>query len=384
MQIGTHFHRAGRTPYPAGLPVSSIRLWDAELSWKDIEPESGNYQFGALDKAVNQGLASGIGILYPLGMTPQWASSAPSQPSAYGPGNAAPPADPADWERFVRTVTRRYRGRISAYEIWNEPNLVAFYSGSVEQLADMTCAAKRILLEEDPSALLVGPAPTEGEKAVQWLRVFLATDARNCIDVIGIHLYTHSNLPPEGIIPIIDQLKQTLGDARLSQARIWNTEFGWKISNARVPNRGRVLLPAAARDYLLRSLLLQASMDIERAYQYSWNHRFMGLAEPDTGEFKDAVDGIRTARRWLDDEGRISCRPVTAVMLCTNREGTSMSLIAWSLSDEVVRVPIPWRGCKRVELPNGGQRLLNESDVVYASGSPVRIAPCVRQMTQVP
>jgi beta-glucosidase/6-phospho-beta-glucosidase/beta-galactosidase len=38
------------------------------------------------------------------------------------------------WRTFVRAVATRYKGQIEAYEIWNEPNLKMFWTGSVEQL----------------------------------------------------------------------------------------------------------------------------------------------------------------------------------------------------------------------------------------------------------
>ena len=61
------------------------------------------------------------------------------------------------WKPFVANLSQRYKGRINAYEIWNEPQLADFLypwdSHNRNLLAQMTKDAIRIIQGNDESAL---------------------------------------------------------------------------------------------------------------------------------------------------------------------------------------------------------------------------------------
>src|SRR5579864_2506756 len=51
--FGMHIHRAGSTtPWPT-VPVPARRLWDARVTWPDLEPTKGQWRFTALDYSVS-------------------------------------------------------------------------------------------------------------------------------------------------------------------------------------------------------------------------------------------------------------------------------------------------------------------------------------------
>src|SRR5215468_5110882 len=129
--FGMHIHHAGAaTPWPE-VPFSEWRLWDAYVAWPSLEPQKGKWHFETLDKYVALAEQHNVGILLPLGLSPQWASARPQEKSTYQPGNAAEPRNLDDWRNYVKTVATRYKGRIHEYEIWNEPNLKLFWTGDV-------------------------------------------------------------------------------------------------------------------------------------------------------------------------------------------------------------------------------------------------------------
>ena len=126
---GLHIHRAGALgSWPAAF--GAWRLWDARVAWPNLEPNPGQWRFDALDEYVEMAREHRVEILLPLGMSPSWASARPSEVSSYSPGATAEPADLQRWRDYVRTVAQRYKGRVRHYEIWNEPNLRSFYTGS--------------------------------------------------------------------------------------------------------------------------------------------------------------------------------------------------------------------------------------------------------------
>src|SRR5580692_6818486 len=77
--FGLHIHHLDRpmpTPWPS-MPVPAWRLWDADVTWPDIEPNKGQWQFERLDRYVSLAQQHGTSILLPLGGSPTWASARP-------------------------------------------------------------------------------------------------------------------------------------------------------------------------------------------------------------------------------------------------------------------------------------------------------------------
>ena len=96
--------------------------------------------------------------------------------------------DMASWNRYVDQVTRRYRGRISAYEITNEPNICITGRAYSRYLI---AAAERIR-KNDPRALIVGGGVTtdyNGESD-QFLREISESGAIQLCDALSFHPYS--------------------------------------------------------------------------------------------------------------------------------------------------------------------------------------------------
>jgi len=107
--FGMHIHRAdSSTPWP-GVRFGSWRLWDAYVSWPQLEPNRGQWDFKRLDKYVAMASLTGVNVLLPLGLSPAWASARPNEVSAYRYGNAAEPLNIEDWRSYVRAVAERYK-----------------------------------------------------------------------------------------------------------------------------------------------------------------------------------------------------------------------------------------------------------------------------------
>ncbi|MBL8495476.1 MAG: endo-1,4-beta-xylanase [Rhodocyclaceae bacterium] len=374
--IGTHFHDAGKKPLAVSASIGSLRLWDARLGWNYLEPAKGAWAFEAMDVAVADARQANLEILYPLGLTPKWASSDPERASAYGPGNSMPPRLMADWEEYVRTVVRRYRGRIAAYEIWNEPNRALFFGGTTADLKRLTCSAYAIIKQIDPAAKVVGAAATDQMQGVRWLADFLDKEVLSCVDAIGFHLYTLAHEPPEAVVPIVREIRNVLVSKGAASVPLWNTEFGWYIANSQVANdsRYKVLNASTARDFLLRSFVVQASLGIERAFQYAWNNRRMGVIEPDTGKVKDVGEAFAVAARWLGGADEVSCRESAGIYRCSVRRGITRNLIVWSVSGtrKVDRTELG--GFNRVSFA-GEQEVPLIGNEIEFSGTPALLRP---------
>ncbi|MGL4502111.1 MAG: GH39 family glycosyl hydrolase, partial [Planktothrix sp.] len=186
------------TPWPS-VPIPTWRLVAAYVEWFALEPQKGEWNFEILDKSLELAEKHQVEPLMYLGFSPRWASQRPDEPSAYGPGKAAPPQNIEDWRNYVRTVATRYKGRIHYYELWNEPNgYKRFYTGTVAEMVELSREAYQILKEVDPTITVVSPSATGdwgSSPGVEWLEEFLSQGGGDYADVIGYHFYVMPGPP---------------------------------------------------------------------------------------------------------------------------------------------------------------------------------------------
>ena len=209
--------------------------WLAQLlEWREVEPVADEYFWEYPDWLVRAAECYGLDLVLRLDHPPQWALS---------PGRDLP-ADVVAYAAFVGRVADRYRGRVAAYVIWNEPNLAAEWGGRPPDptgYAKLLCAAQAAIRAADPKALVVsaGLAPTNhsGDLALDdrlYLRAMYTTGAAICFDVLGAHPYGFA-YPPDDPHGAHDGLNfARLADLRAIMVEhgdgdkpVWATEMGW-------------------------------------------------------------------------------------------------------------------------------------------------------------
>lgn len=395
--FGMHIHMhdtpmAGAWP---AIPFGTWRLSDTGVSWPDLEPQKGVWRFELLDRYVEFVRKQGVEVLLPLVLTPRWASSRPDEPSNYHqPGWAAVPKDMADWRRYVSTVARRYQGKIRFYEIWNEPNTAGLYSGSVEQLIELTRAAREELKAADTEALLVSPSFVYKD-GVKKLDEFLAKGGGRYVDVIGFHFYVAPD-KPEDMLELIADVRRTMEKHGVAAKPLWNTETGWLIANRRgkidpkgvgFPPQTRILDSNEASAYVARALILSWAAGVKRVYWYAWDNKAMGLSE-DSGKFlKPAAHAYGQTRQWLHDGKLDFCRNNRrAIWTCqlTDSSGKRAWLV-WSVEGETRwQPPAEWRSAELEYLDGRLTKIHGMEKGLLVSSSPVLIRPAMLQQASFP
>ena len=122
-----------------------------DFVWALIEPERGRDEWEAYDQIVAAAGERDLEILGLLAYTPPWATD--------GPAVSGVPRSAADWAAFCHRAASRYRGRVRHWELWNEPNLSAFWAGSREQhIAGILLPGAQAVHAADPAAWAGGPA----------------------------------------------------------------------------------------------------------------------------------------------------------------------------------------------------------------------------------
>ncbi len=173
------------------------------FAWRDMEPTRGAWTFHEADRILAETERRGLRLIARLGQVPDWtlASGRGSDDEKYD----APPQNLADWANYCRTVAARYRGRIVAYQIWNEPNLSREWGGNApdaDGYVRLLAACSTAIRAADPDALVIsaGLAPTgthddEAHRDDIYFDAMYRAGFQQYVDVVGVHAMGFS--PPE-------------------------------------------------------------------------------------------------------------------------------------------------------------------------------------------
>ncbi len=209
------------------------------FAWREIEPTRGQFHWEVTDQVVAGAEYYGLDLVVRLDQHPAWVSD-------IQPPLNAPPDALGDYQHFVERVAWRYRGRIRAYIIWNEPNLALEWGGRPPDPAAYTRLLRvgyQAVRAGDPGALVVaaGLAPTNGhgEQAMDervFLRAMYEAGAGDYFDVLGAHPYGFG-FPPdaspeanEGLVfGRMEALRGIMLDYGDGDKPVWITEIGWTV-----------------------------------------------------------------------------------------------------------------------------------------------------------
>ena len=108
--------------------------------------------------------------------------------------NVTPPRDPDQWRdlvsALVRHVVDRYGGaevRQWRFEVWNEPNLDYFWTGSKQDYFELYAAAARAVKDVDPAIPVGGPATARNEWIPDMVR--FCSSRGVALDFVSTHHY---------------------------------------------------------------------------------------------------------------------------------------------------------------------------------------------------
>ena len=181
-----------------------------EFPWYLIEPARGSYDWSRADHVVQAAQAHHVALLPIVVWTPAWAAAQPNQP---------PRA--ADFEAFMRSLVTRYRSSIHAWELWNEPNLSRYWSGTDAQyVSAVLTPGYQVVHAVDRSAQVVLGGPSGAD--VKWLRGVYQWGGADSFDVAAFHDY----VPPGQIQRDAGFVVKVLDGQGQGWKPIWLGEYG--------------------------------------------------------------------------------------------------------------------------------------------------------------
>jgi polysaccharide biosynthesis protein PslG len=252
----------------AGAGLTSVRL---DFAWNALEGTKGQYTWGSMDTFVNEAAAHNMTVLVMLYWPPAWASSTGSA------AKNAPPKNGADFGNICGQVGKRYGSKLAGVEMWNEPDITTFWSGSRQQFFQMIHDAYPVAKNLSPSTTYVAGAPTYIGLASNWFKDAYASGIyKGYYDAQGIHPYmSPSDLPPDAPksnwsvkgIADLQALRSSNGDT----SPLWATEWGWSTHTqpADTPNYWRGVSEALQADYTVAQMKMLPGFGVTHSYLYT-------------------------------------------------------------------------------------------------------------------
>ena len=226
--------------------------WVKQLvSWQDVEGAGkGQYDWTNLDRIVDEVEQHGLKLIVRV-------SQDPDRP--FWAGN--PPENADHFADFLKAIASRYKGRIQAYQVWNEPNLAREWGGRRPDPTGYTGLLKKAygtIKGADPKATVItagmAPTGTDTEIAMPDIKFYdqmyraMKGNSDGYFDILGVHAagfaappeispdQTAANKPKYGgerffafrHVEDVRKIMEKYGD---KDKRVAVLEFGWTTDN---------------------------------------------------------------------------------------------------------------------------------------------------------
>jgi hypothetical protein len=233
-----------------------------QIYWRDIEdPVNNILAWDEIDRIVETTNAYGRKLLV----------NVVRSPTAYNATNGLPD-DPTTFANFMGLMAERYKGRIHAYEIWNEPNLAHETGGTIRpedvgRYVEMLKLSYTTIKAIDPDAIVLAAASSSSavtnpsialadEEFYRLMYTYNGGEVRDYFDVQAIHPGGAANPPDtlwpdnpsfiEGCLPApnrcwnddethyfrhIENVRSWMEQYGMGDKEVWITEYGWATPN---------------------------------------------------------------------------------------------------------------------------------------------------------
>jgi hypothetical protein len=182
--------------------------------WGRIERERGAFDFSHYDSYVDNGRKAGKKIVAVLGYDAAWLYQ-----DKKGRHYIAPENLPL-FLNFVEKTVDHFRGRIDAWEIWNEPNFM-FWKGPDREFFELAKLTALKIRETDPGSNILGGAFWRVPK--NFIRGMFKAGAFENVNGMAFHPYA---VNPETSVKLYDKFTSVLSEFNYS-GPLWVTEAGY-------------------------------------------------------------------------------------------------------------------------------------------------------------
>lgn len=342
-----------------------LRLWDSAVSWADLNPSKGTYNWTKLHEALNSPAARGKNVMYVLGNTPAWAGD--------GSPNSAP-KDVNDVYDFVKALCGQGGGNITTYEAWNEGNLQTFWKGTQEQLAQVTKAVRRALTDCPYGGNVVAASTgTRAEGAfvtnyTEYLKQLAALGWP--IDGYAVHSYPSATGGPTERLDLVAQFKTMLAVNGAPTKPIYDSEVNYGLAG--LGQNHIDIDPVTSGAYISRTFIDSVRYGIDYVSWFLWTPDYynkLGIQLNPTTSYQNTVwnhtyDWLVGSRMQRCSDASPASDPTIIVTECqlTKGDGQLMTL-AWTNGKPVV-IDTTGLGTVTQDITGAGASIMNHAVTV--------------------
>jgi len=222
------------SPLVRKLGFGSVRAFEI-FEFAGIASERGKFDFSRSDRMVQQAEKCGLTIMPILGGF-EWPSYRPEPPvppyaqekvgsSTLNAGKRMVWPTIEAWKDYVRALTSHYRGKVTYWEVLNEPNL----SMTPEEYVPYLRAAYEAAREGNPDCKVVGVCATAdfAGRPSSFTSKVLELGGAKYFDILSVHLYNTN--PPErsldeGSDRLLEHWRKTMKETYGKDAPVWHSE----------------------------------------------------------------------------------------------------------------------------------------------------------------
>lgn len=190
--------------YIAPLGIKRLRM---QAGWDKTERIKDQYDWAWLDRIIDDAHARG---LKPWLQTSYGNHNYPGGGGAnLGAGMPISPEALAAWDKWVTALVTRYRGKVTDWEVWNEPNFGDNSTNTPEMTAALNIRTIDIIKRIQPQAKVSGLAMghIDLDYADQFFKVLKQKGKINLFDNFTYHDYTYN---PDSHYGKVGQLRAIL------------------------------------------------------------------------------------------------------------------------------------------------------------------------------
>lgn len=245
------------------LKRSGIKLLRISFGWDAIEAEKDTYDWLFWDDYVKIAVEEyGITLIPYVCYTPAWNS--PGDSTNFW--NQAP-KDQSEFGQFMFDLVTRYKPWIKSWELWNEPDIKEYWSGTVQDYGRLAKIGSEAVRRADPEAIVVLGGLAHNTNFTRTL--FRDLGISPYVDVVNVHNYneTWSGTPNEEVIGYVNTIADIIQRYGNGQS-IWMAEIGYstfrrngRVSDSYTATYRYEHTPAYQAVHLVRTLTMLLSTE---------------------------------------------------------------------------------------------------------------------------
>ena len=302
--VGINVAATSGDPFSAPGVIDAIRssrpAWvRVFVGWNAIEPAQGSFNTAEIRSYQHflAELPAGTRVDVDVEGTPSWAAGGSTD-------SRTPPTDNASFGGFLNHLVNALGTRVDAWEIWNEEDSAAWWTGTPAQYAGLLRTAYTSIKSADSGATVLLGGLTGND--VSYLNELYAVGARGSFDAVAVHTDTACNVTSPDVFEF-DRRSQTinqhffLGFTAIRAAMvsagdgakpIYMSELGWSSTTAECETGAWAGQKLAGVDQQTQATYLQQAYHCLAQPRYAYVKAAMWFELSDNGNSTTPLDNF--------------------------------------------------------------------------------------------